>query len=228
MRGPHFPPPEKAQRCAINQLTFILLQHWWITLASPSSTTEHFFPMQKIAQLFRLLILIAFTSTLLACSTHRSAQDTWPDAMPSRAYFVKVYEADKINKQIQTRDEYLTWILRFYNGWELYRRGWIKMTDELVAQVQDPQQVTEIRYKIDRIGRLVSGEWAKKSDTRTIYLRHVSIWGNALLESLDRDQALPLINQVNQDVDDLLAHRIKPEVITADRYFPADEDDPFL
>lgn len=184
--------------------------------------------MQKIAHIFRLLILIALTSTLFACSTHRAERDTWPEGMPSRAYFVKVYEADKINKQIQTKDEYLTWILRFYNGWELYRRGWIKMTDELVAQVQDPQQVTEIRYKIDRIGRLVSGEWAKKSDTRTIYLRHVSIWGNALLESLDRDQALPLIDQVNQDVDDLLAQKIKPDVITADRYFPADEDDPFL
>lgn len=184
--------------------------------------------MSKISQLLRMLALIALTSTLFACGTHRATQDTWPEGMPSRAYFVKVYEADKINKQIQTKDEYLTWILRFYNGWELYRRGWIKMTNELVEQVEDPQQVTEIRYKINRIGRLVSGEWAKKSDTRTIYLRHVSIWGNALLESLDRDQALPLINQVNQDVDDLLAHRIKPEVITADRYFSADEDDPFL
>jgi hypothetical protein len=102
------------------------------------------------------------------------------------------------------------------------------MTDELIAQVEDPRQVEEIRYKIDRIGRLVSGEWAKKSDTRTIYLRHVSIWGNALLESLDRDQALPLINRVNQDVDDLLANRINPDIITAERYFPADEDDPFL
>lgn len=184
--------------------------------------------MQKIAPLFRLLALIALASTLLACSTQRVAQENWPDAMPSRAYFVKMYEADQLNQKVQTQEEYLTWIVRFYNGWELYRRGWIKMTDELVAQVEDPKQVNEIRYKIDRIGRLVSGEWAKKADTRTIYLRHVSIWGNALLESLDRDQALPLINRVNQDVDDLLAHKINPDVITADRYFAADEDDPFL
>ncbi|MFC3116372.1 hypothetical protein [Cellvibrio fontiphilus] len=184
--------------------------------------------MQKIAHLFRALLLAGMALTLFACSTHRSAQDSWPEDMPSRAYFVKVYEADKVNKEIQNQDEYLTWILRFYNGWELYRRGWIKMTDELVAQIDDPEQVQEVRHKIDRIGRLVSGEWAKKSDTRTIYLRHVSIWGNALLESLDRDQALPLIDRVNQDVDDLLAHKIQPDVITADRYFPRDEDDPFL
>lgn len=148
--------------------------------------------------------------------------------MPSRTYFLKVYEADSVNKKIQTQEQYLTWILRFYGGWELYGRGWIKMTNELIAQLGDPSQAKEIRHKVDRIGRLVSGEWAKKSDTRTIYLRHVSIWGNALLESLDRDQALPLVNRVNQDVDDLLAHRIHADVITAQRYFPPDKDDPFL
>ncbi|MCE3251582.1 MAG: hypothetical protein K0Q67_592 [Cellvibrio sp.] len=186
--------------------------------------------MQKIALMTRLPAILILISSLFACSSTKIARqtDSWPSEMPSRTYFLKVYEADDTNKQIQTQEEYLTWIVRFYNGWELYRRGWITMTDELIAQVENPHQVEEIRYKIDRIGRLVSGEWAKKSDTRTIYLRHVSIWGNALLESLDRDQALPLINRVNQDVDDLLANRINPDIITAERYFPADEDDPFL
>ena len=187
--------------------------------------------MQKIASLCRLSALFILITGLLACTTQSkkiARSDAWPEGMPSRAYFVKVYEADDVNKQIQTQEEYLTWILRFYNGWELYGRGWLKMTNELVAQVNDPSQVKEIKFKIDRIGRLVSGEWAKKSDTRTIYLRHVSIWGNALLESLDRNEALPLINRVNQDVDDLLAHRIKANVITAERYFPIDENDPFL
>jgi hypothetical protein len=186
--------------------------------------------MQKIAPFTRLMAALILASSLFACSSNKIVRqtDAWPSEMPSRAYFLKIYEADEANKKIQTKEEYLTWIVRFYSGWELYRRGWIKMTNELVAQVEDPSQVKEIRYKINRIGRLVSGEWAKKADTRTIYLRHVSIWGNALLESLDRNEALPLIDRVNQDVDDLLAHRIKADVITAERYFPVDEDDPFL
>lgn len=186
--------------------------------------------MQKIAPPTRLVAAVMLAFSLFACSSHKIANeaDAWPSEMPSRAYFLKIYEADDANKKIQTKEEYLTWIVRFYGGWELYRRGWIKMTNELVAQVEDPSQIEEIRYKIDRIGRLVSGEWAKKSDTRTIYLRHVSIWGNALLESLDRNEALSLINRVNQDVDDLLAHRISADLITAERYFPADEEDPFL
>jgi len=186
--------------------------------------------MQKIAPLIRLMAVVILATSLFACSSTKIARqaDAWPSDMPSRAYFLKIYNADETNKKIQSQEDYLTWIVRFYSGWELYRRGWIKMTDELVAQVKDPSQEKEIRQKVDRIGRLVSGEWAKKSDTRTIYLRNVSIWGNALLESLDRDEALPLINRVNQDVDDLLAHKISADIITAERYFPPDEDDPFL
>lgn len=186
--------------------------------------------MQKNVHFFRFIATLLLVSGLFACSSNKIVKqaDAWPSEMPSRAYFLTVYDADDANKKIQTKEEYLTWIVRFYNGWELYRRGWIKMTNELVAQVEDPSQVNEIRYKVERIGRLVSGEWAKKTDTRTIYLRHVSIWGNALLESLDRNEALPLIDRVNKDVDDLLAHRISADVISAERYFPADEDDPFL
>ncbi len=185
--------------------------------------------MQNPAPLFRLLALFILASSLFACSTQKMVRDeNWPTTMPPRAYFVKAFEADEVNKKIQTQQEYMTWIVRFYNGWELYGRGWTKMTNELLAQIDNQDEAKEIKDKVDRIGRQVSAEWAKKSDTRTIYLRHVSIWGNALLESLDRDQALELVTKVNQDVDDLLAHKIKPAVITAERYFPADEDDPFL
>jgi hypothetical protein len=172
--------------------------------------------------------IILLTLIISACTSRQISEDAWPRNIPSRSYFLKVYQADHANQKIQTEEEYFTWILRFYNGWELYRRGWVKMTNELMEQVQDPSQAQEIKFKIDRIGRLVSGEWAKKSDTRTIYLRHVAVWGNALLESLDRNEALPLINRINRDVEDLLAQRIGADVITADRYYPRNEDDPFL
>lgn len=186
-------------------------------------------PMQYTALFFRLPALLMLVSTLFACSTQKLARDeNWPATMPSRNYFVKAYEADEANKKVQTQQEYLTWIVRFYNGWELYGRGWTKMTNELLEQIDNPAEAKQIKTRVDRIGRLVSAEWAKKSDTRTIYLRHVAIWGNALLESLDRDQALELVTRVNQDVDDLLAHKIKPNTITAERYFPVDEEDPFL
>jgi hypothetical protein len=85
--------------------------------------------MQKFASFFRLTILLALITGLLACTTQSkkmARSDAWPEHMPSRTYFIKVYEADAVNKEIQKREEYLTWILRFYNGWELYGRGWTK------------------------------------------------------------------------------------------------------
>jgi hypothetical protein len=176
----------------------------------------------------RQLLFALFILALSACSHHQIARDGWPEAIPPNSYFLSVYKADSANKLIQTEEEYFTWIIRFYNGWELYRRGWTKMTNELLEQVEDPTQTKEIKFKIDRLGRLVSGEWAKKVKNRCIFTRHVAIWGNALLESLDRGEPLPLINQINQDVDDLLAHKIHPDLITAARYFPPDEDDPFF
>ena len=179
-------------------------------------------------KVFQALVLSAALILLNACSHHQIARDGWPQAIPPSTYFLSIYNADSANKAIQTEDEYFTWIIRFYNGWELYRRGWTKMSNELLEQVEDPAQIKEIKFKIDRIGRLVSGEWAKKVKQRTIFTRHVAIWGNALLESLDRGEPLPLINKINQDVDDLLAHKIHPDVITAARYFPPDEDDPFF
>lgn len=177
---------------------------------------------------FYLIAALISLLWLSGCAHRQLHDDNWPERMPSRDYFVSIYEADADNKAVQTQDEYLTWVLRFYQGWELYRRGWIRMGDELLAQIHNPAEADEIEEKVGRIGRLVAGEWAKKSNTRTIYLRHVSVWGNALLESLDKEQELPLINRINQDVDDLLARRIGKDVITADRYFAQDPDNPFL
>lgn len=179
-------------------------------------------------KLVRYCIIFVIATLISACTSHKLVDEAWPTTMPSRSYFLQVYNADKGNKSVQSEEEYFKWVFRFYNGWELYSRGWIKMTNELMEQVENPDQAQEIKFKIDRIGRLVAGEWAKKSDSRTIYLRHVSIWGNSLLESLDRGEPLPLINRINQDVDDLLAHKIHPDTITATRYYAQDEDDPFI
>ncbi len=184
--------------------------------------------LQMTSPRLYLVLTLAALLWLSGCTHRQLQQDSWPERMPSRDYFIAVYEADDTNKAMQSQSDYLTWVLRFYQGWELYRRGWIRMSDELVAQLHNPAEADEVEKKIGRIGRLVAGEWAKKSNTRTIYLRHVSVWGNALLESLDRQQELPLINRINQDVDDLLALRLGKEAITADRYFSQDADNPFL
>lgn len=183
----------------------------------------YFKPMPSIYSLTRALLL-GLTLSFAACSHHQVAQDNWPANLPDHRYFQQAYDSDATNKAIQTRAEYETWVLRFYQGSAFYRRGWIKMTDELLAELPDTQQRQDARAKMDHLGILIASEWAKKDDKRAIFTRNVAVWGNALLESIDRGQPIELINRVTNDVNKLLARKIKPDLITATRYFTPDDD----
>jgi hypothetical protein len=179
----------------------------------------------KINKLRTILGISLYLFLISAC-TH--LKDQWPDQVPSRTQFVKTYNSDSVNKSIQTQQEYMLWVQRFYLGWEIYKRGWLKMTDELLAEIDDPQQQKIIEKKMRSLGLKISREWAKKSKQRRIYTRHVAIWGNALLESLDKGESLLLIDKVNEDVNALLAHKLEPKMITENRYYQQDENNPFL
>ncbi len=179
--------------------------------------------MPSINALIRL-VLISLTLSFAACSTHQVAQDNWPADLPEHRYFQQAYDSDAANKAFQTRAEYETWVLRFYKGSAFYRRGWIKMTNELLAELPDPKQQQEAKAKMERLGIMIASEWAKKNDKRAIFTSNVAVWGNALLESIDRGVPLELINRVSRDVDNLLARKIKPDLITATRYFKPDDD----
>jgi hypothetical protein len=179
---------------------------------------------------YRFLLSIIFFSFIFlsACVSRPPQEADWPKDIPSRAFFVAHYESDLENKTGQDVDEYLLWVLRFYKGWELYRNGWTKVTDDSLHGVTDPVLAKEIRTKMGLIGEGIACEWAKNKKDRRIFLRHVVVWGNALIESIKRDQELALINRVLADVNGLLAGQIALDDVKAERYFPRDGDDTFL
>lgn len=175
----------------------------------------------------RLLIFPFLLLLLSACATHTANQNTWPAGVPARSYFEAVYAADLCNQQEQELVDYLKWVVRYYEGWELYRRGWKDVTEDLVTQIEEPVLAVEIKRKMDAIGQSIAGEWAKKTATRRIYTRHVAIWGNALVEAMNRSEEVKLIDIVARDINDLLAHSLSVDDITADRYYGQDENDVF-
>jgi hypothetical protein len=155
---------------------------------------------------------------LSACSTIDLAND-WPDNIPPRSYYVDYYKRDAKHQKIVSEQEYLIWIHRFYFGWELYRRGWLQATDELVATIYKLEAKNDAREKALLIGKLVSAEWAKESNHRVINTRHLSIWGNSLTESIIRGEQLKTLDEILTDVNDLLAGKLKPADIKIDRYY---------
>lgn len=175
-----------------------------------------------------LILTLVGLFLLSACATRSQQASSWPSDMPSREFFVAHYESDVENKDGQDVDEYLLWVLRFYKGWELYSNGWSNVTEDSLHGVTDPVLAQEIRTKMNLIGEGIACEWAKNKKDRRILTRHVVVWGNALIESIKRDQELPLINRVLADVNGLLVNQVAMDDVKAERYFPRDGDDVFM
>jgi len=172
--------------------------------------------------IFYIFTIIIFV--LSGCAINKPQDPNWPNELPPRAYFLDHYQQDITNKNIQNQEEYLSWIVRFYKGSDLYPNGWNNITQDIVLKLNDSPSVDDVKVKLDQLGLLISEEWAKNNKTRTINSLHVSIWGNALLKSLEQNETLQLIDRVASDVDDLLSKKIPAEIIVADRYYVQDEE----
>lgn len=183
--------------------------------------------MKKPTFLYSLIVLLVML--LSACVSQAPKEEHWPGDMPSRAFFVAAYEADTLNKKGQDVEEYLLWVIRFYEGWELYRNGWIQVTSDSLIGVKDPELAREIHRKMNLIGSGIAAEWAKNKSDRRVLTRHVVVWGNALIESIKRGEKeeMKLINRVLSDLNGLLEKNIDLDDVKADRYYPRDKDDVF-
>lgn len=167
-----------------------------------------------------LLLLLPFI--LFACAQPKkldSIEANWPEDIPEYSYYKTLYSNDKHNQAIQGEDDYLKWIVRFYKGWSGFSRGWQDVTDELVDSVE-PERKEIVRQKLVALGKQVSGEWAKRSDERLIYTKTLSIWGNALSESIYLEQVEPIVDSISTDADSMMSQQLQAEAITMKRYFP--------
>ncbi len=173
----------------------------------------------------RQLVILGLVM-LPACATVQENDTDWPERLPPHGYFLTSYQGDAINAGLQPLEQYLLWVKRFYRGWELYPSGWDNVTRDLLLRVKQPELADEIEEKMGRLGLVISAEWAKNNQTRLINSRQVSIWGNALIKSLEQGETLEILEQVAADVDDLLHHRISADAITASRFYA--EDDIFI
>ncbi len=169
-----------------------------------------------------IIYIILFA--LSGCAINKPQESSWPNELPPRAYFLDQYQQDITNKSIQSQEEYLLWIVRFYKGSDLYPNGWHNITQDIVLKLKNSPTTDNVQAKLDQLGLLISEEWAKNNKTRMINSLHVSVWGNALLKSLEQNETLHLIDRVTSDVDDLLARKLPVETILAERYYVQEEE----
>ncbi len=171
----------------------------------------------------KLTFFFIFTLAFLtSCATIKPTSD-WHQDIPPRPYFIDYYEANVTDKDILSQNDYLIWIHRFYFGWELYARGWIKSTEALSKTLDNHDDSQLAKEKALLLGSIVSPEWAKSKGDRVINTRHLNIWGNVLNESIVRKEQLIILDKILFDVNALLEKKIRPRDITFNRYYKVEE-----
>lgn len=142
----------------------------------------------------------------------------WPEDLPPLDHYERIYDRDGENQAVQSREDYLKWVVRFYEGWDLHQDGWHATTRDVLHGIDDGADKKRLRDKMAHLGKVISGEWAKNSGSRRIRSRQLSIWGQALLTSMNRGKEENLVDQVTRDVNSLLAGDLRPSQIKLERY----------
>lgn len=161
-----------------------------------------------------LFIGAAILSGCAAVAIDRA--EPWPEGIPPRAYYERVWESDPRLRQLQPREQYLAWVLRFYSGGFLVP-GWTRRQAEIVADL-DPERARLAEPDLAQLGQLISSEWSKDDSIRRISSKTLALWGRVLGEARDADRLTPALDRIRADVRDLVQGALEPSSITLSRY----------
>jgi hypothetical protein len=103
---------------------------------------------------------------------------------PVSADFRHEYDRDLANHQVQTWDEYWSWVEAFYRG-NFFSRGWSDRARALVADVKSGPALSSLTAKLNAWGKAIAREWAKSGAVRKVNTADLRAWGS-LLESARR------------------------------------------
>ena len=141
----------------------------------------------------------------------------WPANIPQREYFDSTYARDRENQLVQTKADYLRWVLSFYEGTLIAPNGWLDL-QAVVLEMADPKDRLELGNRLTTLGRLISGEWAKENDKRVIDSRMLSLWGSIMQLVYDPRIQGQAVSLIERDVKALLDRQLTPEAIVDERY----------
>ncbi|MFT5571160.1 MAG: hypothetical protein ACI9FR_000068 [Cryomorphaceae bacterium] len=176
----------------------------------------------------RLSLTAALVITLASCQTLNRDTHSWPSNIPARSIFVDAYEtqvAAGINNE--RLHSHLGWVLKFYQGTVLYPTGWNGLIERLVNSLENFDDQTLARSRLELLGLAICIEWAQTNSARNIDSANIAVWGSALRSSVERGDQFSFINKVEADAADLIAGKLNPRDISLERYYPTEDYDNF-
>ena len=162
---------------------------------------------------FLALSLIAFL--LQGCLFNNSSR--WPENVPEREYFESIYRADAGNQLVQSRADYLQWVVSFYEGTLIAPLGWLEL-QSIVLEMSDSSRLIHLSNRLTVLGGLIAGEWAKENEERVIDSGMLSLWASIMQQSIGFGAQESTILLIEKDVNSLLAGELAPNAIDDERY----------
>ncbi|MDO8270299.1 MAG: hypothetical protein Q7U82_00060 [Gammaproteobacteria bacterium] len=163
-----------------------------------------------------LLSMFSILSILSACSSTR-VLERWPERLPEQHHFLSYYREDADNQLVQTDVQYMTWVLRFYEGWELMPTGWQNIEENMLFNLTE-QEHALVSSQMAELGALISAEWAKDNSVRLIDSAMLSLWGAVMQADFASQARIAALTQIHADVRALLEGYLTPLTINEQRY----------
>jgi hypothetical protein len=166
--------------------------------------------------MLRIPLLLVLTALLAACAV-RAPQPEWPDGIPSRDVFRAEWQRSTGNQMVQSEEEYLLWVERFYTGYTAVP-GWLNMTAQVLQRLPEGER-DQIKARLLELGGRIGAEWAKDNSIRRLSTRSAGVWRDALLEALARAELNSYLDRLSTDVDALLSGSLGNDAIRFERYY---------
>lgn len=164
----------------------------------------------------RTLTVLLFCLALSACATRQSA-GVWPADLPPQPHFLGLYAADVPNQAFQSQQEYLDWVVRFYEGSEYMALGWNAIAESVLVDLE-PEQRATLEMQLMALGTAICGEWAKDNRVRQIDTAMLSLWGSVMQADFAPAYRMAAVAMIRDDVSSLLNNSLAPERIDEQRY----------
>ena len=158
-----------------------------------------------------LVIGVAVMSGGAAVVIDRS--ESWPDYVPSRAYYERVWQSDARLRKGLSCEQYLAGVLRFYSG-SFLAPGWTQRQARILEDLP-PLQARLVEPELAQIGQLLASEWSR------LPAATIALWDRTLKDARDADRLAPVLQRIRDDVRALVDGSLDPATVTVDRYSPA-------
>lgn len=164
---------------------------------------------------FKLSLLVLLGLATMSCLSPRLAD--WPESIPATQVFSQIYDEDSQNQRLQSRQEYLEWVLVFYQGSLIFPTGWSDLNSYLHgASTRAQGKVFDAQLAV--LGKLIAAEWSKDNSLRRIDNQMLSLWGSVVQSAPTPETQQLAVQVILADVDSLLAGNLNAPSIREQRY----------